>query len=178
MTRTEDFSISSSLELHCSKSLSTVKKWTIELCSTSPCSGQVPFEQPLILLTLGELYVPARALNYGIYRMNLTVTMQVAPRLVSLVTTHVKIVPSPIIVRLVQFGAVMIQRGQQQTLTLDPGTFSIDPDLSTFNSTVIITASNHHLSDVLFAELALRVFLSRLWSERLFDSKRNHSGDR
>ena len=162
MTRSEDFSISSSLELHCSKSLSTIKKWTIELYSTSPCSGEVPFEQPLISLTLGELYVPARALNYGVYRMNLTVMMQVAHHLVSLATTYVKIVPSPIIVRLVQFGAVMIQRGQQQTLTLDPGTFSIDSDQSTFNSTVIITASNYHLSDVLFAELALHVFLWRL----------------
>ena len=160
--RDEDFSIISSLEFQCPKSLSTLEKWTIEPCPTSSCAGQVPFEQPLTSLTLGELYIPAQALNYGIHRVNLTVTIQVVPRLVSLATTYVRIVPSPIIVRLVQFGAVMIRRGQEQTLTLDPGTFSIDPDQSTFNSSVTITASNHHFSDVLFAELALYVFLSRL----------------
>ena len=88
--------------------------------------------------------------------------MQVARRLVSLATTYVKIVRSPIIVRLVQFGAVMIRRGQQQVLTLDPGTFSVDPDQSTFNSTVTITISNHHFYDVLFAELALHVLMRRL----------------
>jgi K+-transporting ATPase A subunit len=87
-------------------------------------------------MTLAEIFIPARTLRYGIYEMNLTVTMCASSQLVSSATTYIQIVPSPIIVNLIQFGVSMIVQKQQQMLTLNPGTFSVDPDASYFNSSV------------------------------------------
>jgi hypothetical protein len=89
-------------------------------------------------MTLSELFVPSNTFNYGIYRMTLTVKMINSPNLISSSIVYVQIIPSPIQVQLIQFGPSMIIRGQQQTLILDPGTFSIDPDEMYFNSTVNI----------------------------------------
>jgi hypothetical protein len=136
--RSQDFSISSTLNLHCLKSLATIKQWIIQTCPTSLCPVQERFEEALTSMTSGELYIPARTLEYGIYLMNLTVTMSASPQSISSAITYVKIVPSHITVKLVQFGPAMITRGQQQILVLDPGRFSIDPDQAVFNSNVSI----------------------------------------
>jgi hypothetical protein len=141
--RSEDWSISSSLKLYCSKSLVTIEKWTVQACLNPLCSVQEQLNQSLPSTALGELYIPARTLKYGLYQMNLIVTMQAAPQWVSSAITYVKIIPSPITVRLVQFGPAMITRGQQQILTLDPGRFSIDPDEANFSSNVNISSITH-----------------------------------
>jgi hypothetical protein len=136
--RSEDWSLSSRLKLDCLKSLATIEQWRIDMCSTSLCSVQEQLNQSLASMTLGELYITGRTLNYGLYRMNLTVMMVAAPQLISSSMTYVKIISSPITVRLIEFGPAMITRGQQETLTLDPGTYSIDPDQANFSSNVSI----------------------------------------
>jgi hypothetical protein len=141
--RSEDWSISSSIELHCSKSLEAIEQWTIEACLNPLCSIQEQLTQSLPSMALSELYISGQTLQYGLYRMNLTVTMQAAPQWISSAITYVKIIPSPITVRLVQFGPAMITRGQQQILTLDPGRFSIDPDEANFSSNVNISSITH-----------------------------------
>ena len=65
--------------------------------------------------------------------MTLNVKMSVSRQLISSAMTYVRIVPSSIQVNLIQFGPSIIIRGQQQSLILDPGTFSIDPDETYFN---------------------------------------------
>jgi hypothetical protein len=52
--------------------------------------------------------------------------------------TYITIIPSSIQIQLIQFGPLIINRGKQETLILDPGKFSIDPDEMYFNSTVNI----------------------------------------
>ena len=86
--------------------------------------------------TLGELVIPAGSLDYGLYQIELTVAMTFSSRLVALAVTFVTIIPSPITVNLVQLGSSMITHGQQQTLILDPGSYSIDPDFVSFNASV------------------------------------------
>jgi len=132
--RNQDFYLSSYLQLNCNNSLSTITKWTINNC-TSNCSFQIQMGQ-IIITTSSELFIPAETLNYGTYQLTLTVTMIAAPHLISSASAYMKITPSNITANLVQFGTSMITRGYQQDLLLDPGTFSVDPDTTTFNASV------------------------------------------
>ncbi|CAF1548236.1 unnamed protein product [Adineta ricciae] len=132
--RSQDFSISSSLQLNCSLSLSTTIKWIITNC-TSTCSSS-PIQLPQTLITTSsELFIPGKTLVYGTYQFTLSVTMAASSHLSSSASAYVKIVPSSITPNLIQFGTSMITRGYQQQLTLDPGLFSADPDALTFNAT-------------------------------------------
>jgi hypothetical protein len=83
-----------------------------------------------------ELYIPARTLAYGMYKLNLTVTMTVSSNLASSSSVYVKITPSGITANLVQLGTSMITSGNKQNLKLDPGSYSVDPDGYIFNASV------------------------------------------
>ena len=91
------------------------------------------------MTTSSELFIPAGTFPLGTYQLNLTVSMVAAPHLLSSVCVYVEIVPSPITVNLIPFGTSMITHGYQQDLLLDPGSFSLDPDTTTFNRSVSIT---------------------------------------
>jgi hypothetical protein len=147
--RSQDFYISSYLQLNCNSSLSTATQWTINNC-TSTCSFPVQTGQTIIT-TSSELFIPARTLAYGAYQLTLTVTMIAALHLTSSVSAYVKITPSGITANLVPFGTSMITRGYQQDLILDPGTYSVDPDVTSFNASVSFdrTTSFHLLFLVL-----------------------------
>lgn len=80
--------------------------------------------------------MPARILSYGIYQLKLTVTMTISSMLSASSSAYVRITRSGITANLVQYGTSMITRGYAQDLTLDPGTFSVDPDGNIFNATV------------------------------------------
>ncbi|CAF3914703.1 unnamed protein product, partial [Adineta steineri] len=79
--KSQDFSITSMIQLDCSGSLSTITKWKITSC-TSICSDQVQTD-PTITTTLSELYIPAKTLAYGIYQLTLNITMVDTPNLKS-----------------------------------------------------------------------------------------------
>ena len=89
---------------------------------------------------LGELVVPARSLDYGVYQIKFIVTMALSSQLTRTTVTYVSIIPSPITVNLLQLGSSTIAHGQQQTLTLDPGSNSIDPDSTLFDDSVCVSA--------------------------------------
>jgi hypothetical protein len=93
-------------------------------------------------MALGELFVPARSLDYGIYQIKLTVAMNLSSQLSASAVTYVNIIPSPITVSLLQLGSSMVTHGQQQTLILDPGSYSIDPDSTPFNASVSVSVFN------------------------------------
>ena len=152
--RSQLFSISSSVHINCSTSLSTAKQWTVFKCHPQ-CSTPVLIQGST---TLGELVIPARSLDYGLYQIELTVAMTFSSRLVALAVTYVTIIPSPVTVNLVQLGSSTITHGQQQTLILDPGSYSIDPDSISFNASVCISPWCHSLVRLSpFLELELHV---------------------
>ena len=62
--------------------------------------------------------------------------MASAPEFTSVASAYVKITASVITANLVQYGTSMITRGYDQNLTLNPGSFSVDPNEETFNASV------------------------------------------
>jgi hypothetical protein len=101
-------------------------------------------------MTLSELFIQSNTLKYGIYQMTLAAKTSISSAMISSVSTYIKIIPSPIQVQLLQLGPSIIIQGKQQTLILDPGTFSIDPDQTYFNSSVSFIYSNFKLIFNLF----------------------------
>ena len=87
-------------------------------------------------MNFSELFIPARTLPYGIYRLTLTVTMQNSSSLASSADTWIAIIPSNIQINLIPSGASMISLGVEQNLLLDPGRHSIDPDQKIFSTNV------------------------------------------
>ncbi len=132
--RNQDFYISSNIVLKCNNSLSTNIKWRIQNCS-SICSNEIQLAQTVITTT-SELYIPARTLPYGIYQLNLTVSMIASSSLTSTVSAYVLITASGITANLVQLGTSMISSGYQQDLVLNPGSYSVDLDGYAFNASV------------------------------------------
>ncbi|CAF0788844.1 unnamed protein product [Adineta steineri] len=129
--RSDDFNIISTIELNCNGSLSTVTQWKIKNCS-STCSYQIQLDQT-IKTTFTELYIPAKTLPYGIYELQLTVTMTNLTNFTTSSSVYVQIASSGITVNLVQLGTSMITIGYDQDLNFNPGAFSVDPDGYTFN---------------------------------------------
>ncbi|CAF0940715.1 unnamed protein product [Adineta steineri] len=122
------------IQFNCNRSLSTTTKWTIKNCTSTNCSFKILLSEEIIA-TFGELYIPSRTLNYGVYQLALTVTMIDSPNLKSSSSVYVRITTTGITANLVQLGTSMITRGDQQDILLDPGTFSVDPDEDTFDAT-------------------------------------------
>lgn len=133
--RSQDFSISTMLELKCDSSLSTTIVWTIKNCTSITCLNEVQLSSK-IPTAFSELYIPAKTLPYGIYEVMITVIMLDAPNLKSSSVAYVQVTASGITANLVQLGTSMITRGSDQDLFLDPGSFSVDPDEDSFDATV------------------------------------------
>ena len=62
--------------------------------------------------------------------------MAAAPQFTSVATVYVKITPSVINANLIRYGTSMITRGQDQNLTFDLGSFSVDLNEDTFSAEV------------------------------------------
>ena len=134
--RDQDVFISSRIELNCNSSLSMITQWTISNC-TSICSSPIVADSTIIT-TFAELFIPSRTLSYGTYQLKLTVTVGCATELSSSTSAYVTITPPGITVNMVLYGASMITRGEDQNLTLDPGSYSIDRGGDAFNASVSI----------------------------------------
>ncbi|CAF1188688.1 unnamed protein product, partial [Adineta ricciae] len=131
--RSQNFYFVSLITLGCSQLFSISTSWTITYC-TSTCSKQVQINGT-ILTTYSDLYIPAQALSYGIYKFELTVTMVDMPSLQTTSSVYVHIIPSAVTANLIQYGTSMVTIGYNQDLLLDPGSFSVDLDESYFNAT-------------------------------------------
>ncbi|CAF3461279.1 unnamed protein product [Rotaria socialis] len=129
--RSEDLHINSYIEVNCIASLAVITQWAVFNCR-STCSLRTKLDQSVIT-TLSELFIRARTLAYGLYELKLTVTMVASTDLISSASVYVRINPPNIIPNLVEFGTSMISSGQEQDLTFNPGSFSVNPDESTFN---------------------------------------------
>ena len=139
LRRSEDLFVSSSVQINCTDTLSINTQWTIHNC-ISNCSSQIQLDHTIATTSI-ELFIPAETLAYGTYQLTLTIFMRHAPHLSSSASVYIKITPSNIMVNLVQLGTSIITHGYSQDLLLDPGTFSIDPDITFFNTDVSINIS-------------------------------------
>ena len=132
--RNQDVYISSSIELFCHHSLSTITQWTVSNC-TSHCTFQIPFNRKIIT-TSNEIFIPAGTLNYSTYELKINVTMTASRHLTSSASIYVKIIPSDITANLIRLGTSMITHDFKEDLILDPGTYSINPDQPVFDTNV------------------------------------------
>ena len=132
--RSQDFSISSDIEFLCNHTYPVTLKWIIRNCS-STCSYQINLNNS-VMTTSAELDIPGRTLPYGLYQFQLIVKSVYSPNLTTSSSAYAKINPSGITAKLVPLGTSMITRGNQQDLLLDPGSYSVDPDESSFDATV------------------------------------------
>ena len=132
--RSQDFYIISIIELNCNDSTLTNKQWIIKNCTTN-CLNTIQLDST-IQTTSSELYIPARTLSFGTYELELTVTMSKYSWLKAVSSVYVQITPSGITANLVQLGTSMITSGHEQDLKLDPGTYSVNPDENTFDTSV------------------------------------------
>ena len=76
--------------------------------------------------------IPARFLPYGKYKMILRVTMlnrNTSTPFTSEAFTFIDITESPLVPQLVEGGMSLISIGIGQSLTLNPGLYSTDPDV-------------------------------------------------
>ncbi|UJR16672.1 hypothetical protein I4U23_003572 [Adineta vaga] len=131
--RSQDFTIASLIEFNCNPSLSMTTQWLIKNCTTLTCSKTIQLDS-MIDTRLSELYIPSKTLSYGTYELNLTVTMNGSILYSSSSSVYILITTTDITANLVQFGTSMVTSGSKQDLLLDPGTYSVDPDSSIFNS--------------------------------------------
>ena len=125
--RSQDFYIASLIELNCNNSSSIESQWILK-----NNSNIISFDSQ-IETTFSELFIPSRKLPFGIFELELTVTMTKYPAVKSSSSVYVEITPSGITANLVQLGTSMITSGFEQDLRFDPGTYSIDLDENTFD---------------------------------------------
>ena len=128
--RSQDFSIVSLIELNCNYPTSIRSQWILK-----NNSNVIPFDSQIETI-FSELFIPARKFPFGIFQLELTITLNKYQMLNHSSSVYVEITPSDIIPNLVELGTSMITSGFELDLKLDPGTYSIDPDLVSFDSTV------------------------------------------
>lgn len=146
LRRNQDISIVSIIELNCQNSLAITTQWLIRNCTIS-CSDPIQFNQT-IDTTFSEIYIPSRAIPYGIYQLQLTVTMTNQAWLKTSASAYVQIISSPsILVNIFPLGTSMVTHGYEQDLRLDPETYSTNSDEKIFNASV---SCNRYISSSSF----------------------------
>ena len=127
-------------------------KWTILTCSPA-CSNRTHLQYP-VDTSQRHLFIHPETLNFGLYHIELTVTMTDYPTLSSSSSTTVSIVPTRIRTKLTLYDTLTLTHSQEQNLVLDPGTYSFDLASITFNSSV----RRPFLTDELLTDYSLITF--------------------
>jgi predicted phage tail protein len=141
--RSEAFSISTNTVLNCSKSLNNTKQWNILQCNTDTekCSSTTYLNKLVSQLSsaqTSEIYIQSQQLPLGTYLFNFTVSMNTQTNFAASAYTYITIIASAIQVNMLANGTSMITSGVTQSILLEPGVYSIDPDSNYFNSNVRI----------------------------------------
>ena len=135
--RRREFSITSSFEFHCNRSLSISKEWIITSCNRSVCSLVLDLPGK-VNRRLSELYIPSRTLAVGVYQLTLHVQLMDRPSVRASSSIYVQVLPSDIVANLFQLGTSLVTQGSAQELLLNPGRYSVDPDEDAFDASVRI----------------------------------------
>jgi hypothetical protein len=132
--RNQYFYITSSIQLNCVTSQLIKVQWTILTCM-STCLNQTEFNHP-VETSNNNLFIRAQTLDYGVYQVELRVTMIDFPQLTSSSSIYIEIIRSTIFTNLVSSNSLIITHDYQQNLIFNPGEFSFDLNSITFNKSV------------------------------------------
>ena len=136
--RKDAFTLSAEANLDCGTTVKTNDTWSVDEVDTQfgHMLRGVDIES-LASRTNFDFAIPARFLPYGLYRVTYSVVMDGPSDAFSdRVVTYIRVVKSPLIARLMQGVESTLVRGWGQDVTLDPGRFSLDPDLESGESQV------------------------------------------
>lgn len=140
----ESIAIETTAKVNCSGIMNTLKTWEINKAIVNASN----LHEDLTPLTIddiapdtknqAELIIPPRALTYGVYKLKFYSRMWDESFEDPMWTrnlpfernafTYIEVIPSPLVVKLVDANADLITRGKGQTLALDPYLYSFDPD--------------------------------------------------
>lgn len=112
--------------------------------------------------TDNELFIPSRLLNYGVYEVKLSVIMTDYPDMKSSVSIFVHIVHSAIAANLLPWSNGIITQNYRENLTLDPGTYSIDPESDQFKANVSHIACTMWIILSVYSRIGILLSLSNL----------------
>jgi hypothetical protein len=101
---------------------------------------------PSIEMHLNDLFIPARTLSVGSYKVTLRVSRTDDPRVGSSSSMFLNVVPVSVEVKFVSDDRWKMIHASEKDLLLDPGRYSLSSDKKIFNRTV----SSSLLSLVLF----------------------------
>lgn len=132
--KSQDFTISSIIQINCSHIISITNKWIIKSCTSFNCSSQLSVNESLIKTTQNELYIPSKTLSYGIYEFILIVSINALSQLNVSVSSFIEIISSNIIVNFNEYELTTITYGYEQDLIFNPGKYSINPDEMIFDA--------------------------------------------
>ena len=132
--KSQDFTISSIIQINCSHIISITNKWIIKSCTSFNCSSQLSVNESLIKTTQNELYIPSKTLSYGIYEFILIVSINALSQLNVSVSSFIEIISSNIIVNFNEYELTTIAYGYEQDLIFNPGKYSINPDEMIFDA--------------------------------------------
>lgn len=140
--RSTAFSVSVKTSLNCSRSLNNTKQWGIYQCDvvTEKCiqtPALVQFISQLASAKSAEVFIRAQSLPIGTYLFNHTVAMTALDDFQSSNFTYVTVARSDIRVNLLGNGTSAITNGVTQSILFQPGVYSVDPDSTYFDPTVI-----------------------------------------
>lgn len=120
------------IDIKCAYTFENTKSWKIDRYSDEFVeNGSVPITD--LVSNLTALRIPANYLNYSLYKLTFTVTLnRDETRLMTYVnktSCWLRIRESNIVVQMVLGGINKITRGVSQEICLDPKKFSYDPDV-------------------------------------------------
>ena len=159
--RSMDGYIGSFLDLNCTAGKNITKRWSVKVCDIN-CSRNVDLGSSIVT-TSSELYLPALSVAIGTYEFTYTVIIGSSPSVVISASVFISIKKSAVVANLVPGGTSMITQASYQDLTLDPGSYSVDVDFTTFNRSVCYLGRRQRCSNatcLFYLELDLQILLS------------------
>lgn len=131
--RSSQISLTSATQLNCNSSSSNTKQWYVY--SVDPKTGSTQSSITLAnnpTLNYADLVIQPNILNYGVYKIVYQVTMAYDSVYTSQVETFIQIKPSGLLIStlndITSAGTYELQLGANQSLTLDPVSYSTDID--------------------------------------------------
>ena len=142
--RSESITVDSLAKVNCSGVVSTKKSWEIHKAVVNASN----MHEVLTQLNAddiapdtrqqAQLIIPARSLVYGVYKLKFFSRMWddriEDPMWTKKLPferdayTYIEVIPSELVVKLIEANADLVTRGKGQTLSLDPYLYSYDPD--------------------------------------------------
>ena len=134
LTRSTQLVIPTKVTLTCSQNYTVQKYWSFtQIYQNGSSIG--PIQLSSATVNLSELTIDANTLSYGFYMASYTYTVSifnlsnvVVEAQTSVVSAYIQVVPTGLVIQALSSGVQSLSIGTEQLLSLEPKTYSYDPD--------------------------------------------------